>query len=431
VAGDRAEFRVLAIADTDSYLKWSVATLEALPGSWQSTQLIIKNPVMPSAAQIRAVSSLPVEVLPSAELVRRIRLECPDVVLLACTGPVVATLTVRRVFWGRTRPVLVTGLPGISVPATSRAVTSRAACDLFLLHSKREAAEFSEIGARRAPWLSFGLASLPFLPARTSEAVADAQLGPNLVFAAQAKVPVERTHREQILLALADAGSAVVKLRAWSEEQQTHNETWSYPHIMDDLMAQRRVPADAVTFVAGSMQEILRTSRGFATVSSTAALEAMAMNRPTLIISDFGVSAEMINLVFEGSGCLGTLDDLRSGRLRRADPQWLEANYFHPARDNSWLELLHQLLAARAAGQLAPLPRWSGTLRGRVRRRLRLIVPSALWPHVRRLRGLLSRVGGATTRPPRAWPISSHPVGNEGIPVELRLVSDRVRSNGE
>jgi Putative glycosyltransferase (DUF6716) len=39
------------------------------------------------------------------------------------------------------------------------------------------------------------------------------------------------------------------------------------------------------------------TARGFATVSSTAALEAMAMDRPTLI-----------NLVFEGSGCPG-LDD--------------------------------------------------------------------------------------------------------------------------
>jgi hypothetical protein len=402
VAGARAAVRVLAIADTDSYLKWSVATLEALPSSWQSTQLIIENPVMPSAAQIRAVASRHVEVLPSAEVVRRIRLEGPEVVLLACTGPVVAALTVQRVFWGPTRPVLVTGLPGISVPATNRAVRSRAACDLFLLHSKRELAEFSEIGARRAPRLLFGLAALPFLPVRTPEAMADAQLGPNLVFAAQAKVPVERIHREQILLALADAGSAVVKLRAWSDEQQTHNETWSYPHIMDDLVAQRRVSADAVTFVGGSMQEVLRTSRGFATVSSTAALEAMAMNRPTLIISDFGVSTEMINLVFEGSGCLGTLDDLRSGRLRQADPRWREANYFHPARDNNWLDLLNQLLDVRAVGQLARLPRWKGSLLGRLRRRLRLMIPASLWPHIRRLRG-----------------------------VQLRLVSDRVRSNSE
>src|SRR4249920_3604672 len=307
--------RVLAIADTDSYLKWSAATLDALPTSWESAQLMIQNPVMPSAAQMQAACARRVEVLSRAEVVRRIRRECPDIVLLACTGPVVAALTAQRVFWGYQRPVLVAGLPGISVPATCRAVTSRAACDLFLLHSKREVAEFAEIGARRAQRLTFGLAPLPFLPARIRETVADAELGRNLVFAAQAKVPVERADREEILLALADAGSAMVKLRAWSEEQQTHKETWSYPEILDDLVAQRRVSAGAVRFVAGSMHDALRTARGFVTVSSTAALEAMARNRSTLIISEFGVAAEMINLVFEESGCLGTLDDLRSGRL--------------------------------------------------------------------------------------------------------------------
>jgi hypothetical protein len=53
--GDRARVRVPAIADTDSYLKSIAATLDALPDSWSPTQLIIKNPGMPSAAQIRAV----------------------------------------------------------------------------------------------------------------------------------------------------------------------------------------------------------------------------------------------------------------------------------------------------------------------------------------------------------------------------------------
>jgi hypothetical protein len=382
--------RVLAIADTDSYLKWSATTLDALPSFWKSRQLLIQNPVMPSQGQTQAASSRPVEFVSHAALRRRIRLERPDVVLLACTGPVVAALTAQRVFEGRTRPVLVTGLPGISVPATCRAVTSRAACDLFLLHSKRELAEFAEIGARRAPRLIFGLATLPFLPAPTPEPLPHAELGPNLVFAAQAKVPMEREDREKILLALADAGSAVVKLRAWSEEQQTHRETWSYPEIMNDLVARRRLPADAVGFVGGSMHGALDRSRGLVTVSSTAALEAMAIRRPTLIISDFGVSAEMINLVFEESGCLGTLDDVRSGRLCQPDPQWMAANYFHQAEENNWLALLNQLLELRATGQLPERPRSTGFLWSGVRRRLRLMIPAQLWPHLRRLHGPVS-----------------------------------------
>ena len=376
--------RVLAIADTDSYLKWSAATLDALPRSWESTQLLIENPVMPSAAQIQAGSRRRVDVLSHAAVIRRIRGDCPDMVLLACTGPVVAALTAQRMFWGRTRPVLVTGLPGISVPATRRAVTARSACDLFVLHSKREIAEFTEIAARHAPRLKFGLAALPFLPASRPKSTAAAQLGNDLVFAAQAKVPVSRADREHILLALADAGSAVIKLRAWSEEQQTHREMWSYPAIMEDLVARGRVPAGAVGFVGGSMHEVLRAARGFATVSSTAALEAMAMDRPTLIISDFGVSPEMINVVYEGSGCLGTLDDLRCGRLFRPDREWLETNYFHRAEENDWLDLLIELLGIRESGQLPPRPRMRSSLRRRVRRRLRLVIPSRLWRHLRK-----------------------------------------------
>jgi hypothetical protein len=67
----QATVRILAIADTDSYLKWSAATLATLPDSWESTQLLIENPIMPSAAQIRATSNRPVEVLTHAALIRQ------------------------------------------------------------------------------------------------------------------------------------------------------------------------------------------------------------------------------------------------------------------------------------------------------------------------------------------------------------------------
>ena len=133
------------------------------------------------------------------------------------------------------------------------------------------------------------------------------------------------------------------------------------------------------------MQDALCTARAFITVSSTAALEAIAMDRPILIISDFGVSAEMINVVFEGSGCLGTLDDLRSDRFFRPDPRWLEANYFHHATENDWLKRLAELLTVRAAGHLPGRPRLNGSLRQRLRRRVRLIIPARFWPYLRRL----------------------------------------------
>src|SRR5918995_7510053 len=70
VQNNQAEFagsrRILAVADTDSYLKWSSATLSALPAGWHRSQLVIRNPVMPSAEQMQAVSSLPVDLLSRA-----------------------------------------------------------------------------------------------------------------------------------------------------------------------------------------------------------------------------------------------------------------------------------------------------------------------------------------------------------------------------
>lgn len=67
-AATTATVRVLAIADTDPYLKSSTTTLDALPDLWQSRQLLIQNPVMPSKAQIQAATSRSVEFVSHAAL---------------------------------------------------------------------------------------------------------------------------------------------------------------------------------------------------------------------------------------------------------------------------------------------------------------------------------------------------------------------------
>ena len=379
--------RVIAISDSDSYLKWSVATLRALPESWSSTQLVVKNPVLPSPEQARAAAGRSVPVLSYPALMRVLRRASPDVVLLAATGPTVAALTAAPALRAADRPVLVTGLPGISVPATPRAITLRTGCDLFVLHSHREVAEFTELADELAEPTTFGLASLPFLPRRPDDAQPPPP-GDDVLFAAQAKVPPVRADREQILLALAQAGSGVVKLRALSTEWQTHHEPWPYPQLYADLVRQQRVAPDAIRFVAGAMDQALAKARGLVTVSSTAALEAMAVGRPVLALRDFGVSPEMINVVFEGSGCLGTLADLTAGRLFAVDAAWMAANYFHPAEENTWLSVLDRLLADRASGRLGRQDGLSGSRWIRARRRLRLTVAPALWRRLQRWRAL-------------------------------------------
>lgn len=384
--------RVLAVSDSDSYLKWSVATLRALPAAWETNQVVVRNPVVPSASQVQAAAGGPVEVLTYPALVNLLERERPDVVLLSATGPAVAGLTAAPVLRSPGRPVLVTGLPGISVPAKPRGISYRAGCDLFLLHSHREVAEYTGLAAEMGIPHSFGLATLPFLPAVPETAPEPAPDGP-LIFAAQAKVPVLREDRDLILLALAQTGSGVVKLRARGPEGQTHHEPWPYPQLYAALVQAGRVPADALHFAAGSMTEALDGARGLVTVSSTAALEAMALGLPVLTLSDFGISEQMINTVFADSGCLGTLADLAAGRLATADPAWIAANYFHPATDNTWLARVEDLLAARAAGTLPELPTVLGSRFLQARRRWRLTAPPAVWRRVQPLRRVL-RVRG-------------------------------------
>ena len=302
--------RVIAISDSDSYLKWSVATLRALPSSWSSTQLVVKNPVLPSPEQARAAAGRSVPVLSYSALMRVLRRATPDVVLLAASGPVVAVLTAAPPLRAADRPVLVTGLPGISVPATPRAITLRTGCDLFVLHSHREVAEFAELADELAMPATFGLASLPYLSRRPE----DADVPPpgtvcrtELLFAAQAKVPPARADREPILLALAETGVGGGQAARARHRAADPPRTWPYPQLYADLVRQGRVARPASGSRPGpwarrwtrpaAWPRCPRQRRWRRWPPAAGAGPARLRGLP-----------EMINTVFEGSGCLGALD---------------------------------------------------------------------------------------------------------------------------
>ncbi len=390
---------VLAVADSDSYLKWSAATLAAMPAGWTRRQVVVRSPVTPSRAQMRAATGGDVEVLGLPRLLALIERTRPDVLLLASTGPTVRTIAgQRRLRTARHRPVLATGLPGISLPATPGAVEFRAGCDLLIVHSRRERRAFGELVESLDVELDVGLARLPFLPAPSTATRLGSDAG-DVVFAAQTRVPPSRDQRRAVLEALArvkPAGSAVVKLRAGAGEEQTHREAFPLALLWAELVAEGRVDPAAVRFVTGSMSDALDGARACVTVSSTAVLEAMASGSSVLVLSDFGVSPELINVVFEYSDCLGSLDDLVAGRFRRPAPAWLTDNYFHTETDSDWLDQIVRLLRVRDKhglphGAMAP----TGDRQVSVRQNLRLILPGPAQAGIRRIR---SRASAARSR---------------------------------
>ncbi|MFD2793241.1 DUF6716 putative glycosyltransferase [Promicromonospora vindobonensis] len=390
--------RVLAVADSDSYLKWACATLDRLgpadEAGLERSAVIVKTPIAPTTSQIAAAvagsSVVRPAVLPVRELAAHIRAHRPDVVLIAATGPV-AEVVARAIVaaTGKRRPALVTGLPGMALPATPEGTGWRRWCDAFVVHSRLEIGAYREAFAAHGVAPEVPLAHLPFLEHMS------ASLGTEpvkrVVFAAQAKVPDNRPDRVALLDRLArlaedDEFEVIVKLRARKGERQTHNEAFPYDELWDTEHGALGHRSDALRFVDGPMAEWLQPGTALMTVSSTAAMESLALGLSTVIIDDFGVSAELLNAPFAGSGCVMPVSEtaaaLRAGGPE-PDPVWLEDNYLH-ATESELPSTVRDLAARREAGTLTTLTEVKPWLRARyLRMALQMYLPKFVYDTIR------------------------------------------------
>ncbi|HKP08459.1 MAG TPA: DUF6716 putative glycosyltransferase, partial [Microbacterium sp.] len=360
-ATEDARPRVVAIADTDSYVKWAAALLGGVGERWDASLLVLDTPLVVSDAQLAAALSGSglgrdrVERIAYADLTARLAELRADAVVIGARGPLVRVLA-RDLAALEPRPVVVTGLPGISIPATRKAVVYRLQSDLFVLHSRREIREFGALSVRTGYAHRYALATLPFARGAVAAgggARPDAD-GTDLVFATQAKVPADREDRLRVARMLVKAAEAdpsrrvVVKLRAASGEHQTHVELDGYPELLASLGP---LPENLVTSTE-SMGAALDTAEGLVTVSSTAAIEAIARGIPVIALDTFGVSPRLINETLADADLLASEEDVVARRFRHPDPEWLDENYFHAPEADDWTAHVEALLAQRAAGRL-------------------------------------------------------------------------------
>ncbi|MBT1682219.1 DUF6716 putative glycosyltransferase [Curtobacterium flaccumfaciens] len=384
---------MVGLVDTDSFAKWGAHLLASAPADWDLELRTVATPRSASPKQLRSafrgldrrLAHLHRE-LPAPKdvdaVVEELRQDPPDAVLVSLIGPV-AELVIdevhRRI---PNRPVLVSGLPGISFPSKWKGIFFRARADLFVLHSHREVRAYEEMAREGGVEPHFALATLPF--ARGAGATggvgvtdgagstgatggvgvsdgagstgatdgAGATVRDSVVFAAQPSVPFERADRALVVRWLVDTARAhpewrvVIKTRAAAGEHQTHREEHPYPDL---------VPADAPTNLvveSGPMAEHLDRAVALVTISSTAVLEAAARGVPALTLTDFGIGRHLINEVFVGSGLEGDAVDLVDGRFGVVRPEWMRDNYFHPASEDDWQQRLVELMARRDAGTL-------------------------------------------------------------------------------
>lgn len=366
-----APIRIVSVSDSESYLKWATQLLSSLPGV-EAHVYLIDSPILPTDEQIThaiagtAWAGRTIPVVTRTDLARIISYHRADIVLGAATGPIVAQLFLTANLQEH-RPALVSGLPGMGLPASKKGMNYRRLMDAFITHSFAEVAHYTEVSALTQVPCEIYLARLPMLrsagiPQLAATAASEparhtAEIPQTLVFAPQAKVPESLDDREAIVRALAKfaarhgESSVIIKMRSRPGEHETHHELHSYYDILESLRGQEFPGADLIGLGYGPLDEFLVPGAALVTVSSTAALESFDRGIPTLLISDFGYDRDLLNEAFADSGATGTLAEVAAGSIGFPTSAWLAQNYFHA--DNGRLRNHLELLAARArAGQL-------------------------------------------------------------------------------
>jgi hypothetical protein len=385
---------VVALADSDSYLKWGAATLDHVVPDAERHLFVVANPVMPSPGQsVTAVAATSwagaeIEVLSADAAVDLVSGLDADAVLVAMRGPTAAVLLGMLAELPR-RPVLFSGVPGIAMPARRKALVYRSQADLVLIHSHQEREAFLKLDRAEGMNHRFALTTLPFLDRRPGT-------GGDIVFAAQALVPASQAERKHLAGRLVDCAVAnpdrrvVLKTRVRAGERQTHDERWP----LDSLLPSHTPPNLVVH--DGPMGTVLDHAAALVSVSSTALIEAIARGIPALVLGDYGVGDEQLNGVFIGSGLVGTTDDLVEGRFRLADAEWSRRNYLHDESENDAASALRERVAARRSRglpvRLSTRAATGGALRHAWNRR------TALGRHDGRALGVLAMAVGVPAR---------------------------------
>jgi hypothetical protein len=370
--------KLLAITNSDSFLKWTSFTLQKIvdectaEGYKVIADLVtVISPLAPSENQVRAATAgttLPHPRKLKVSQIRQLAISFePDIILMGCTGPVGEMLAIAfsRDIPEAKRPAYISGMPGIAFHVERLGVLRRKWLDGVIVHSPAELVSnriaYAEVGV--GP--DFILSTLPFLNEYTEKHQIGLLEAPitAVVFTTQAIIPSQRVDRIKILYKLAILAQAgyrvVIKLRSLATETQTHAEKDPYDTLWQEVHAHLGFAEDALEFRTGSMRDWFHPGNAFVTISSTAGLESLSYRLPTVFLNDWGTHHRLHNTVYEGSGCLHGLDELKKIFQSQGpipDQNWMTQNYFHCAPPQLGSAVI-ALAKRRDAGELTRLGR--------------------------------------------------------------------------
>ena len=223
------------------------------------------------------------------------------------------------------RPVLVSAYPGILFRFALEGMLDRSGVDLLCLNSTQDLELYQQgcraLGQDSGNAVVTGLPILWKVPQHQPPADR-----PSIVFFEQPSIPVHPVQRHflcQELKQLAEAWPdhpVIFKPRTSSIESTLHRRHGEMAGVIDRMS--ETVPNLELSFKPAT--RLLRQCGCAITVSSTAALEAMAMGVSTRIVGDLGVTETLGNHFFASSGAIAKFAAIRSDPFSLThDPLWL------------------------------------------------------------------------------------------------------------
>lgn len=317
--------RVVLVANFDSGLKYVGRLAEAVAALGAEPDIRVPTTGLPhklGAGQVAAATSRPITYEPWDAIV--LAAAGSDIVVPVFEGPAVERF-IREVHAaaGPRMPVVGTGYVGMVLYDVVGGYLSRSLADVVAVNSRSDLAEF--IGAVRGlglPEENLLLTGLALLPAAT----APLRTGPirTLLFADQPTVPrrvADRTYLWDRLLGYARRHpdrQVLLRPRHRPGEETFH----TMQHSPVAWAATRTLPSNLVIEHA-PIDTLIPRSDVLLTVSSTAALEAVAAGTRVAFVADW-VGDAALNPRLLPSGLLRRFDDIEADRIGTPDPVWLD-----------------------------------------------------------------------------------------------------------
>lgn len=338
--------KVLVLSDYDSRVKWGVALAKLITNA-QSIEVVVDEAERFLAEKYSSEIAYVHRSRDPVHFVMNRNLRGYDVVVVALGGRanVKAVHAVQGQFRpGEPRPLLVGGFNGLTDRNDPDAILCRVGMDLVMVNCEADRASFARIldtlGAD-APRLVVTGYVREYAQDSSGE-------GPRRVlFVQQPGIPGSAKAYEYMLRRLADwhekepGTQFQIALRA-EGARSVNASRHRYSANALTMRLVKKVGRGAFTVQHGPLEQSIGECDEVWSVSSTALMEALTMNKPILCIDDFGISKANGNQYFVGSGLYGSLSAEGALRGRHPDAAWRAVNVPKPVESIALRKIVMQ-----------------------------------------------------------------------------------------